>query len=493
MSLNTPIHEVERLLGESQEAFFVLKNKNIAERAAFMHLVADEIESLGEELITTAQKESNLPTARLVGEKGRTIFQWRSYADALISGHILPVRIDTALPDRTPPRPDLRKTYTPLGPVAVFGASNFPFAFSTLGGDTASAIAAGCPVIVKAHPAHPKTASIMESAIMKAIEKTGLPTGVFAQVFSENYEVGQLLVTHPIIQAVGFTGSFAGGKALFDLASKRVQPIPVFAEMGSVNPVFLLPAKMKSFGNQLAAQYIGSLTLGVGQFCTNPGILVAPDNEDLPGFIEVLKEELLKVSPVTMLHDGIAKAYHKNKKLVSEQDGVEVLAAVAEGELNQGNPILARTSSRAFLSNETLGMEVFGPFGMLVTYKNEEELLSIARTIEGQLTLTLLAEPEDLEQHTQLVSLVREKCGRLILNGFPTGVEVSYGMQHGGPFPSTTDSRFTSVGPDAIKRFARPVSYQNWEDRFLPDELKNANPLGIWRTINTELTRHPIE
>lgn len=492
MSLNTPIHEVERLLGESQEAFFVLKNKNVKQRAAFMHLVADEIEALGDELIATAGAESNLPVGRLQGEKGRTIFQWRSYADALLSGNFLLVRIDTALPERTPSRPDLRKTYSPLGPVAVFGASNFPFAFSTLGGDTASAIAAGCPVIVKAHPAHPKTSVIMAGAMQRAVEKSGLPTGVFAQVFSDSYELSNFLVTHPIIQAVGFTGSHSGGKALFDLAGKREQPIPVFAEMGSVNPVFLLPAKLKKAGQQLAAQYISSLTLGVGQFCTNPGVLVAPDNEDLPGFIQILQEELLKVAPVTMLHQGIARSYHQNKKVVSGQQGVEVLASVAEGAENQGNPMLVRTNSAEFLANDTLGMEVFGPFGMLVTYTNEAELLAIANKLEGQLTLTLLAEPEDIDRNGQLVNIVREKCGRLILNGFPTGVEVSYGMQHGGPFPSTTDSRFTSVGPDAIKRFARPVSYQNWDDQFLPDELKNSNPLGIWRTVNAELTKSAI-
>jgi alpha-ketoglutaric semialdehyde dehydrogenase len=486
------ITEIERLLGDAQEAFFVLKSRNFKERAAFMHLVADEIEALGDELIQAANAETNLPVARLTGEKGRTVNQWRSYGDALANGNVLDVRIDTANAERTPPKPDLRKGYAGIGPVLVFGASNFPFAFSTLGGDTASAIAAGCPVIVKAHSGHKETGAIMAKAMYAAIEKAGWPVGTFTQVFSKSYDVATFLVSHPIIKAVGFTGSYNGGKMFFDLANQRPDPIPVFAEMGSVNPVFLFEGKLKNAGEATAKQYIASLTMGVGQFCTNPGIMFVPEHEALTSFIDVLKEEILKVAPAAMLNAGIASAYHKNKVHVSGQDGVEIIAAVAEGDQSQGNPILAQTTAEAFLSNPNLGHEVFGPFGLLVTYKSIAQLEEVAKKLEGQITISLLAEPEDLRANPVLISLLQDKCGRYLVNNFPTGVEVAYAMNHGGPFPASSDGRFTSVGPDAIKRFARPVSYQNFGDEFLPDELKNANPLGIWRTVDGKLTQDAI-
>lgn len=487
------ITEIERLLGDAQEAFFVLKSKNVKERAAFMHVVADEIEALGDELLQTAQSETNLPLARLTGEKARTVHQWRSYADALARGNVLDVRIDTANADRTPPKPDLRKGFAGIGPVLVFGASNFPFAFSTLGGDTASAIAAGCPVLVKAHSGHKETSAIMAKAIYAAIEKSGWHKGTFAQVFTQTHDVANFLIKHPVIKAVGFTGSYNGGKLFFDLANQRPDPIPVFAEMGSVNPVFLFEGKLVSSGESVAKQYIASLTLGVGQFCTNPGILFVPEHEALPAFIDVLKDEILKVAPASMLNAGIATAYHKNKQHVSGQDGVEIIAAVAEGEAHQGNPMLAKATAEAFLANPNLGHEVFGPFGLLVTYSSIAQLEEVAKKLDGQITISLLAEPDDLRANTVLVSLLQDKCGRYLVNNFPTGVEVAYAMNHGGPFPASTDGRFTSVGPDAIKRFARPVSYQNFGDEFLPDELKDTNPLGIWRTIDGELTQAAVK
>lgn len=492
MELNTPISTIERFLEDAQTAFFVLKNKNIKERAALMHLIADEIEALGDELIHTSGEETNLPPARLKGEQARTVFQWRSYADGLASGTALPVRIDTTIPDRTPSKPDLRKSFLPVGIVVVFGASNFPYAYSTAGGDTASAIAAGCPVVVKAHPAHPRTSAMMGEAIARGIRKSGLPSGIFSQVFSETHEAGVFLVSHPLVKAVGFTGSLAGGKALFDVANQRAEPIPVFAEMGSVNPVFVLPEKLKSTGAALAGQYIVSLTLGVGQFCTNPGIMVVPDQEDLPEFEKCLRDELLRVAPANMLHQGIATAYQRNKTAISLQKGVELIAMVPPGEKLQGNPALVRVSAQDFLANDSLSEEVFGPFGMLVTYRDPQELLAIARKLEGQLTVSIWAESEEIRASGELMDVLSTKCGRLLYNSFPTGVEVAYAMQHGGPFPASTDNRFTAVGPDAIQRFARPISYQNWGNDFLPDELKSDNPLKIWRTVNNEWTKDPI-
>ncbi len=490
MNNNTSIQDIDLLLQKAEAAFFIFKNYTVKQRAAFMHQVADAIEALGDELIETAQAETNLPVARLQGEKGRTILQWRSYADALLSGVVLPVRIDTALPDRTPlPRPSIRKTYTPLGPVVVFCASNFPFAFSTAGGDTASAIAAGCPVIIKAHSAHPKTSGIMATAINKAIADAGLPEGLFGHVYSNSFENGTYLVSHPTIKAVGFTGSYGGGKALVDLANKRHEPIPVFAEMGSVNPVFLLEQKLNNAAEEVAKQYAASLTLGVGQFCTNPGIFVAPETPALTTFLNTLSQQISATPAAAMLHKGIAKAYHTNKSSVLSQPNVEPVAQATEGEEGTGNAAVAITTAQAFLANKQMGQEVFGPFGLLVTYKTVDEAVAIAKAIEGQLTISILGEENELSENAALINAVTAKCGRLLFNNFPTGVEVCYAMTHSGPYPACSDSRFTAVGPDAIKRFARPVSYQNWPDAVLPEEVRNENTLGIWRTINGELTK----
>jgi len=483
MNNKTSLNAIDHAVTQARNAYLSFKRWNVRQRAALMHQVADEIEALGPELITTARAETHLPEARLTGEKARTVFQWRSYADALAL--VLDARIDTADSMRTPPKPDLRKTSQGLGVVAVFGASNFPFAFSTAGGDTASAIAAGCAVIAKTHPGHPETSAIMAAAITEGIRKAGGPEGLFAAVASEGLEGGQYLVVHPAVKAVAFTGSFSGGKALSDLAAKRPEPIPVFAEMGSVNPVFLLPGMLENAAADVAKQYAASLTLGVGQFCTNPGLLFAPDHPSLPAFLEALRAEISGIPAAPMLHGGIAVAYHRNKTAILAHEDVSVLAEVVE-QLpdSHGNPVVATTTARAFAANPGLSHEVFGPFGLVITYKHAEELLSIIPQLDGQLTATLLAKPEELEAAQAVVDVLTEKCGRLLLNGFPTGVEVCYAMQHGGPFPATTDSRFTSVGPDAIKRFLRPVSYQNWPDELLPDELKNANPLGVWRTVN---------
>ena len=493
MSKNISIEEIDNYVLRAQEAFLSFRKLNIQQRAAFMHAVADEIEALDSALITAAQSETSLPEGRLVGEKARTVNQWRSYADALTNSNVLPVQIDTAIPDRTPPKPDIRKNYVGVGIVVVFGASNFPFAFSTAGGDTASAIAAGCSVIFKSHSGHPGTSNIMASAIEKAIEKTGMPAGLFAAIATDGVVGGQHLVKHPLVKAVGFTGSLFGGRTLFDIASQRPEPIPVFAEMGSVNPVFLLPQRLSNAAEEVGVQYAGSLTLGVGQFCTNPGIFVAPNNGDLPRFLNALRTQVQQVPAAQMLHPGIAASYHKNKAERLGQAGVEVLAAAEEQTPEtHGNATVATVSAQTFLDNPKLGEEVFGPFGLIITYDNQEEALAVANQLEGQLTATVLAEPGELGQHGALIAALADKSGRLLFNGFPTGVEVCGAMQHGGPYPASTDSRFTSVGPDSIKRFGRPVAYQNWPDELLPDELKNANPLGIWRTVNGELTKDVI-
>lgn len=482
--------EINQAVLSAHEAFLYLRKSNFRKRAELMNIIADEIEALGDELIQAAHEETHLPLARLTGEKGRTVLQWRSYGAALASGSILDVRIDTALPDRTPARPDIRKSYAGLGPVVVFGASNFPFAFSTAGGDTASAIAAGCPVIVKAHSAHTRTAGIMAEAIKRGVQKAGYPAGTFEQVFSNSREVSQSLVKHPLVKAVGFTGSYTGGKALFDIAAQRPEPIPVFAEMGSINPVFVLPEKIKNNPVEVAQQYAASLTLGVGQFCTNPGILILPEGQD--PFLSALVEAAGQFSPSKMLHEGIADAYVQNKSAVSTQENVQVLLEASSSEKGVGAASVALTTAEEFLANPALHQEVFGPFGLVVTYSDPEQMKAIAKNIHGQLTCTILGEEEEIGHYEDLLLLVTEKCGRLLFNGFPTGVEVVSAMQHSGPFPACTDSRFTSVGPDAIRRFARPVSYQNVPDAYLPDELKNSNPLGLYRLVNGEITKEAL-
>lgn len=491
--MNVSKEELDNLVEKAQEAFLIIKNLPLARRIAFMRTVADEIEALGPELIETGQAESHLPEARLIGEKGRTIFQWRSYADAVERGDSLDASIDTANAERTPPKPDLRKTSVPLGPVAVFGASNFPFAFSTAGGDTASSIAAGCPVIVKAHEGHPKTSGIMADAISRAVVKSGMPEGTFAHVYSSGYETGQQLVSHPLVKAVGFTGSYRGGKALVDLANERTEPIPVFAEMGSVNPLFLLPKKLVSAPQELAKQYAGSLTLGVGQFCTNPGLVIGIAGDELNKFIEALKEEIVKIAPGSMLNEKIAAGYAESREKVIGQSGVEVLAVSAtEAGQGQGLPTVASVAGVELLVNPALLHEVFGPFALIVQCKDASEVLAVTEKLEGQLTISLFATNEDLAAHEEIVSLVQTKCGRILFNNFPTGVEVAKSMHHGGPFPSSSNGAYTSVGADAIKRFVRPLSFQNWPDAFLPDELKNANPLNIWRTVNNEKTKGAV-
>lgn len=485
--------EIDQVLDNASKAFRQYRKCSLKDRAQFMRSIAAELENAGDELIQTAMRETSLPEARLRNERARTIYQLTSYAEACERGEWLEARIDTADTSKTPPKPNIRKMLVPLGPVVVFGASNFPFAYSTAGGDTACALAAGCPVIVKAHPAHAQTSELVAQAILKAAEKCQMPNGIFAHVHGASQEVGKALVTHPYTKAVGFTGSYLGGKALFDWANQRKEPIPVFAEMGSVNPVFLFPEKLEQSAADVARLYAGSITLGVGQFCTNPGLIFGIEGEDLQQFITTLGNEIKAVKPGTMLHAGIAKNYTENRaRALSQQQVQTVAVSDAQAGDNQGIPTIASASGEAFLNNPVLHQEVFGPYSIVIRCKDNDELLQVVRHLEGQLTATLMATDNDILQNEELVEAVKDICGRFIVNGVPTGVEVCLSMHHGGPFPATTDSRFTSVGADGIKRFARPIAYQNWSDSLLPEELQDSNPLGIWRTVDDVLTKESL-
>lgn len=493
MFTDATVQEIDLVMQDAWNAFHVYRKFSLKQRAAFMKGIAVELENCGDALIHTAMSETNLPEVRLRGERARTIFQLNSYAEACEKGNWLEARIDTAIPDKTPPKPDIRKMLVPLGPVVVFGASNFPFAYSTAGGDTACAFAAGCPVIIKAHPAHAETSEIVANAILTAAEKCNMPKGIFAHVHGASFEVGKALVTHPYTKAVGFTGSYTGGKQLFDWGNQRKEPIPVFAEMGSINPVFLLPEKLNASASDIAAMHAGSITLGVGQFCTKPGLIIGIESEALQTFIHDLGKAIQKITPAPMLHTGIVTAYKKNKGNALLQEDVHL---VAESETmvkeNEGLPTIATASGQAFLNNPVLHQEVFGPYSIIIRCKDMMEMIEVAKQLEGQLTSTLMATDADIKQNDELVEAVKNICGRFILNSVPTGVEVCLSMQHGGPFPASSDSRFTSVGADGIKRFARPIAFQNWSNELLPDELKNENPLGIYRAVNNEPTKSAV-
>lgn len=487
------IPEINTAMQDAWSAFHIYRKMSLKKRAAFMKAIAVELENCGDELIHTAMRESHLPEARMRGERARTIFQLNSYADACEKGTWLDARIDTGIPDKTPPKPDIRKMLVPLGPVVVFGASNFPFAYSTAGGDTACAFAAGCPVIVKAHPAHAETSEMVANAILTAAEKTKMPIGIFAHIHGASFEVGKALVQHPLTKAVGFTGSYLGGRQLFDWGNERKEPIPVFSEMGSINPVFLMPEKLNVSAGEIAQQYAGSITLGVGQFCTNPGLIIGIESEALKTFVHDLGKAIQKIDPAPMLHPGIVSAYKKNKGNALLQEDVHLVAeSETDVKENEALPTIATATGQAFLNNPVLHQEVFGPYSIIIRCKDMNEMIAVAKNLEGQLTSTIMATENDIKENDELVELVKNICGRLILNGVPTGVEVCLSQHHGGPFPSTTDSRFSAVGADGIRRFARPIALQNWSNDLLPDELKNENPLGMWRTVNDELSKEKI-
>jgi alpha-ketoglutaric semialdehyde dehydrogenase len=475
--------ELEEAVNLASIAFKEFRKTTGKQKALFLNTIADEILALDDLLIETYCSETGLPAGRAKGERGRTIGQLRNFANLVAEGSWVEASIDTADPERTPaPKPDLRKMLIPLGPIVVFGASNFPLAYSTAGGDTAAAFAAGCPVIVKSHPMHAGTGELVASAIVKATIATGMPSGVFSNLNSSGIAVGVDLVKHPKVKAVGFTGSIKGGRALLDLAAKREEPIPVFAEMGSVNPVVILPEALHKNGKNLAKTYAGSITLGTGQFCTNPGLLLGIKSAELTAFIQNLGKEILQIQPSVMLHPTIIGAYEANKDNTIAQNNIEVVAQYNdEVQPNFAQQVITTVEGQTFLDNSSLHQEVFGPFSMVVQCKDTRQLEEIISQLEGQLTGTIIAENDEIVSHSKIIEALQNRVGRIIYNGVPTGVEVSPSMVHGGPYPSSTDSRFTAVGINSIKRWVRPFSFQDWPNSLLPDELKDENPLGISR------------
>jgi NADP-dependent aldehyde dehydrogenase len=480
---------LDRAVDAAARAFDTYRHVTAEARAAFLDRIASAIEG-NDELIELAHVETSLPTQRLAGERVRTAGQLRMFAALVREGSWVDARIDRALPRRAPlPRPDIRRMLIPLGPVAVFGASNFPLAFSVAGGDTASALAAGCPVVVKAHPAHPATSELAARAVIAAAEASGIPPGVFSLLQSTRNDLARALVQHPAVKAVGFTGSLRAGRTLFDAAAARPDPIPVYAEMGSVNPVFILPGAIAERATALAQGLKDSVTLGVGQFCTNPGLTIGIGDAPFDDLVKQLQASLRSAPAGPMLTPAICRAYDAGVVRLSGIEGVSLTRAPAAVEDSHGVPSLFVTSADVFLRHHDLGEEVFGPSTVVIRCGSREDLYGVAEQLDGQLTATIHGTPADLEEHAALVSILENKAGRLIVNGFPTGVEVCPSMQHGGPYPATTDSRSTSVGTAAINRFARPVAYQGFPQSLLPPELRDDNPRGIWRLVDGALTK----
>lgn len=487
--------EIDQAVQKAEMAFQKYRHFTGAQKAEFLNQIGDEILELGDTLIHTCMLETGLPESRLQGERGRTINQLNLFADLILEGSWVDARIDTSIPDRKPiPKPDIRQMQIAIGPVGVFGAGNFPLALSVAGGDTASALAAGCPVVVKAHPAHPGTSELVGKAILKAAKTCGIPDGIFSLVQGASHETGQAIVRHPLIKAIGFTGSFQGGKALFDAAARRNEPIPVFAEMGSINPVFILPDALQQKKDHIAESLVSSVTLGTGQFCTNPGLIVLIRSVDSERFIELAGKYFADTEAGIMLSHDIQKGYQTGIDKFQTMRGVEVVAQgnVRHGNGSNGTPYMFKTSAEIFLNNSELSREVFGPSTLSVVAQNRMELFTLARCLEGHLTATLHGTEKDLMEYADLVAILERKVGRLIFNGYPTGVEVCDSMVHGGPFPATTDARTTSVGTTAIRRFSRPVCYQDFPQTALPEELKDHNPSDIWRMINGTFSKESI-
>ncbi len=465
-------------------------------RADLLDDIAARIDALGDGLTDTAHRETHLPAGRLNGERGRTVNQLRMFARLVRDGSWVDARIEPALPDRQPlPRPDLRRMLEPLGPVAVFGASNFPLAFSVAGGDTASALAAGCPVVCKSHPAHPDTGEMVAGAISEAVEAAGLPAGVFTLIHTDTNEQNLELVRHPAIRGVGFTGSHRAGRALFDAAAERRTPIPVFAEMSSVNPMVLLPGAVAQGGDAIAKGLHGSVTLGVGQFCTKPGVVFVIDGDATDRLIEQLATLTRNTAPAPMLHPGIVESYTTERQKLIDHSAVTAAAEspADDGDLTAPASLLRVTAADAAAHPDVLE-ECFGPTVLIVTARNVDEVEAVLDVMPGQLTATLhvAADGADDDHAARLLPRLRRLAGRVLFNGYPTGVEVGDAMQHGGPYPATTDPRFTSVGAAAILRWARPVCYQDTPAALLPPELRDENPRGVWRRINSEVTRDAV-
>ena len=479
--------DLEEACALAQAAFNSFRETSLEERARFLEAIAQNLMNDGEALVVRTMAETGLPRARLEGERARTVNQLRMFAGVVRDGGFLDVRIDPAMPERAPPRSDLRMRHIPVGPVAVFGASNFPLAFSVAGGDTASAFAAGCPVVVKAHSAHPGAAEIAGRAIQKAVADCGLPQGVFSLLFDSGRSISQALVADPRIKSVGLTGSRGAGVAFMEIAAARPEPIPVFAEMSSINPVIVLPEALKARGEAIGVAFAASLVLGAGQFCTNPGLILALEGPDLEAFIRGASGSIGQAAAATMLSPGIHKAYSDGVAAVGANAAVDLLARGAEGGPYQGQAAFFSTTAEAFIKDHSLRDEMFGAASILVRCKDIDALMAVIDDLEGQLTAAIHADAGDQAVAAQLLPHLENRAGRILFNGFGTGVEVCHAMVHGGPWPATSDTRFTSVGSLAIMRFLRPVCYQDVPADLLPPELKDGNPLHVPRRLNGKL------
>ncbi len=486
-------NDVKKATSAARTAFQEYRKLPDSDKAHFLTSIAAELEIDREAIVHRATQESALPDMRINGELSRTTGQLNLFAQLLHEGSWVRAIIDQADPTRQPlPKPDLRMMLQPLGPVAVFGASNFPLAFSVAGGDTASALAAGCPVIVKGHPAHPGTSELVANAINRAIKKCNLPAGVFSLLQGTSTALGGALVADSNIKAVGFTGSLKGGRALFDLATGRPEPIPFYGELGSTNPVYLLPDALEQKADTLASEFVGSLNMGCGQFCTNPGLLISCTSEALDQFIKTAVEGIQKSIAAPMLTSGICKAYHENKDHLARQSGITQLGTGMDATENQAQASLFSVSAETFMNNAVFEEEVFGPTALIVICDNSEQMLDVTRHLSGHLTSTLHATEKDQPLAALINQEISQKVGRVLFNGWPTGVEVAHGMTHGGPYPASTDSRSTSVGSTAIDRWVRPISWQNAPDALLPPTLQNNNPFGIWRKVNGNFTQKAL-
>ncbi len=490
---NATLDEVHNACLAAEKAFTPYRSLTPVQRASFLDAIADEIIALDNTLVQRAMLETGLPEPRIIGERGRTVGQLKAFARLIEDGSWLDVRIDTAQPDRAPvPKPDLRRTRIPLGPVAVFGASNFPLAFSVAGGDTAAALAAGCPVVVKAHPAHPGTSQLVAQAMLTAAEKTNMPEGVFSLLHGTTHEVGKKMVSHHSIKAVGFTGSLRGGRALFDLAAARPEPIPVFAEMGSCNPVFILPGAVAERADAIAEGLAGSVTLGAGQFCTNPGLTILDQSEESTALVAATARLLDESAAGTAVHHTIKDAYDASLAAAANTENVATLAHSdnpGAHESTSVHPAILQTDGDNYMNAETLKHEIFGPSTLVVRCNDKQQTLDVARQLEGHLTATIHGNEDDLAEYAELIQILETKVGRIIFNGYPTGVEVCPSMYHGGPYPASSDARETSVGTGAITRFTRPVCYQDFPQANLPVELQDGNPSQIWRLVNGNLEK----
>ncbi len=485
--------DVDSAVQSAIQAFEDYRSTSAGARAVFLEAIAAEILSLGDLLIQRAHAETSLPIARLIAERGRTIAQLRMFAQLLREGSWVEAIIDPADPSRQPtPKPELRRMCLPLGPVAVFGAGNFPLAYSTAGGDTASALAAGCPVIIKAHENHLGTHMMVADAILRAAAHSGMPQGVFQSLIGDGYATGQELVRHPGIKAAGFTGSQGGGRALYDIACQRPEPIPFFAEMGSVNPVFILPGALSERAETIARQLVMSFTLHAGQYCTNPGLVIVQEGAGLSILIESMRAGVQAKQAESMYANRVFDAYQLQSNTAIHHKEVEILANGLEGDGLAARPLLAQVAAKDFLAQPTLHEEIFGPFSLIVRCAHTDEMERVSAELPGQLTTSIWANDGEGTTHEPLIKTLQGKAGRLIWNGIPTGVEVSPAMVHGGPYPATTDSRFTSVGANAIRRWVRPICYQNLPDHLLPPELQRANPMQIWRQVGYHWTKDPI-